>query len=174
MSFRGSQVVGGSSPRTSCSPGMMADRVGRRPALVVFAALSLVLPVSMFAFMSRGHGLLALTGAVVLALVAGGVSAVGASCAPEQFPVAGRLSGLAVATVATTIFGGLTPYAAQALIDGTGWRLVPGIMVAAVPLLSLPILWRLPETARDRSALSKEPPADRGGLEGPPTSTASS
>jgi len=150
---------------------MMADRVGRRPALVVFAALSLVLPVSMFAFMSRGHGLLALTGAVVLALVAGGVSAVGASCAPEQFPVAGRLSGLAVAT---TIFGGLTPYAAQALIDGTGWRLVPGIMVAAVPLLSLPILWRLPETAPGRSALSKEPPADRGGLEGPPTSTASS
>lgn len=150
--------------------GLMADRVGRRPTLLVFAALSLVLPVSMFAFMSRGHGVLALTGAVVLALVAGGVSAVGASSTPEQFPVAGRLSGLAVATVATTVFGGLTPYAAQALIDGTGWRLVPGIMVAAVALLSLPILWRLPETAPGRSALSEEPPTDRGVVEGPHSS----
>ncbi|MFH0173764.1 MFS transporter [Streptomyces cacaoi] len=130
--------------------GAMADRVGRRPTLVLFAVLSLVLPVSMFAFMTRGHAALALTGAVVLALVAGGVSAVGASSAPEQFPVEGRLSGLAVGTVATTIFGGLTPYLSQALIDSTGWRLVPGVMVAAVALLALPILWRLPETAPAR------------------------
>jgi MHS family proline/betaine transporter-like MFS transporter len=127
--------------------GVMADRLGRRPTLVVFGFLSLVVPVAMFAFMTGGHAVLALVGAVILALVAGGVSAVGASSAPEQFPVAGRLSGLAVATVATTIFGGLTPYASQALIDGTGWRLVPGIMVAGVALLALPVLWRLPETA---------------------------
>lgn len=130
--------------------GAMADRVGRRPTLVVFGVLSLVLPVSMFALMTRGHAVAALTGAVILALVAGGVSAVGASSAPEQFPPEGRLSGLAVATVATTIFGGLTPYLSQALIDSTGWRLVPGVMVAGVALLALPILWRLPETAPAR------------------------
>jgi len=130
--------------------GAMADRLGRRPTLVVFGILSLVLPIAMFALMTRGQSALALTGAVVLALVAGGVSAVGASSAPEQFPIAGRLSGLAVATVATTIFGGLTPYVSQALIDGTGWSLVPGVMVAVVALLALPILWRLPETAPAR------------------------
>ncbi|KPI28644.1 General substrate transporter [Actinobacteria bacterium OV320] len=134
--------------------GAMADRVGRRPTLVLFAVLSLVLPVSMFAFMTRGHAALALTGAVVLALVAVGVSAVGASSAPEQFPVEGRLSGLAVGTVATTIFGGLTPYLSQALVDSTGWRLVPGVMVAAVALLALPILWRLPETASARLVMA--------------------
>jgi MHS family proline/betaine transporter-like MFS transporter len=82
---------------------------------------------------------------------------VGASSAPEQFPTAGRLSGLAVGTVATTVFGGLTPYLSQALIDGTGWRLVPGAMVAGVALLALPILWRLPETAPARLATAEGP-----------------
>ncbi|MFJ9024026.1 hypothetical protein ACIRPU_29235 [Streptomyces sp. NPDC102259] len=43
-----------------------------------------------------------------------------ASSAPEQFPVAGRLTGPAVATVAMTIFGGLIRYLSQALIDSTG------------------------------------------------------
>lgn len=132
--------------------GALADRIGRRPTLVVFGVLALLLPVAMFALMTGGHAALALAGAVVLALVAGGVSAVGASSTPEQFPVAGRLSGLAVATVATTIFGGLTPYLSQTLIEGTGWKLVPGVMVAAVALLALPVLWRLPETAPTRLA----------------------
>ena len=137
--------------------GVVADRIGRRPTLVLFGILSLVLPVAMFALMTRGHAALALSGAVVLALVAGGVSAVGASATPEQFPVAGRLSGLAVATVATTIFGGLTPYLSQVLIDRTGLRLVPGVMVAAVALVALPILWRLPETAPARLSTPIEP-----------------
>lgn len=57
-----------------------------------------------------------------------------------------------MATVATAVFGGLTPYLSQALIDTTGWRLVPGAMVAGVALLAMPILWRLPETAPTRLA----------------------
>lgn len=52
-----------------------------------------------------------------------------------------------MATVATTVFGGLTPYLSQSLIDSTGWTLIPGVMVAGVALLALPILWHLPETA---------------------------
>ncbi|MFF3373724.1 MFS transporter [Streptomyces sp. NPDC002680] len=127
--------------------GLLADRVGRRPALLLFGGLSLVLPVAMFAFMAEGHHTQALAGAVVLALVSGGVSAVGASAAPEQFPVEARLSGLAVATVATTLFGGLTPYLSQGLTDTTGWSLVPGLMVAVVALVAVPVLWSLPETA---------------------------
>ncbi|GLY06636.1 MFS transporter [Actinoplanes sp. NBRC 101535] len=127
--------------------GWLADRFGRRPTILVFAFLSVTLPVAMFAIMNGGGHTPALAGAVVLALLAGGVSAVGASASPEQFPVAGRLSGLAVATVATTVFGGLTPYLAQLLVDTSGWRLVPGVMVAAVALATLPVLWRLPETS---------------------------
>ena len=60
-------------------------------------------------------------GAVVLALLAGAVSAVGAVATAEQFPGEGRITGLALgATMATAIFGGLTPSARN------GWSSVPG------------------------------------------------
>ncbi|MEU3933281.1 MFS transporter [Streptomyces sp. NPDC029044] len=138
--------------------GALSDRIGRRPALMLFGALSVVLPLSMFGLMSQGGFAAALTGAIVLACVAGGISAVACSAIAEQFPVAQRLSGLALgATAATAIFGGLTPYAAQALIDSTGWALVPGAMVAVIALAVVPVLRRLPETAPDARPLR---PAD--------------
>ena len=90
----------------------------------------------------------ALWAAVILASVAGAVSAVGAIATAEQFPGEGRISGLALgATTATAIFGGLTPYVAQVLTERTGWIMVPGAMIAVVAVLALPILVTLPETA---------------------------
>ncbi|MCX5380200.1 MFS transporter [Streptomyces sp. NBC_00091] len=128
--------------------GALSDRVGRRPALTLFGALAVILPPAMFGLMTQGSFAAALTGAIVLACVAGGISAVAASAIAEQFPVAQRLSGLALgATAATALFGGLTPYASQALVDSTGWALIPGALVAATALAVLPVLRRLPETA---------------------------
>ena len=66
--------------------------------------------------MAGGSPSYALLAAVILACVAGSVSAVGAIATAEQFPGEGRISGLALgATTATAIFGGLTPYVAQVL-----------------------------------------------------------
>jgi MHS family proline/betaine transporter-like MFS transporter len=127
--------------------GALSDRVGRRPVLVWLAALSIVLPLSMFALMAGGSQLQIVVGAVVLSCVAGGVSAVGAPATAEQFPGEGRLSGLALGTtVATAIFGGLTPFLAELLVKTTGWPAVPGAMIAIVALVVLPVLLTLPET----------------------------
>lgn len=127
--------------------GALADRIGRRPVLVALGLLAAVLPISLFALMARGSALPALLGAVLLAALAGGVSAVGAVATAEQFPGEGRLTGLALgATVATALFGGLTPWLAQFLLDRSGWAMVPGAMIAVVALAVLPVLWRLPET----------------------------
>jgi MHS family proline/betaine transporter-like MFS transporter len=102
----------------------------------------------MFTLMAGGSKVEALVGAVVLALVAGGVSAVGAVATAEQFRGEGRLSGLALgATCATAIFGGFTPYAAQLLIEITGWPGTPGAMIALVAVTVLPVLLLMPETA---------------------------
>lgn len=102
----------------------------------------------MFALMGRSDLGTALFGAVILACIAGGVSAVGAVTTAEQFPGEGRLSGLAFGvTTATAIFGGLAPFLAQALTKATGWAAAPGAMIAVVALLVLPIFWGLPETA---------------------------
>ncbi|PHQ60210.1 MAG: MFS transporter, partial [Sphingobium sp.] len=120
---------------------------GRRPVLIMLGLAGAVLPLPMFLLMTHGHGA-ALLGAVLLACLGGGVSAVGAVTTAEQFPGEGRLSGLAFgATTATALFGGLTPWLAHMLIERTGWTLVPGAMIALVALGVLPILLALPETA---------------------------
>ncbi|MGZ8306533.1 MAG: MFS transporter, partial [Allosphingosinicella sp.] len=53
--------------------GLLSDRVGRKPVLLALAGLSALLPVLMFSQMASGSTGQALIGAVVLALVAGGV-----------------------------------------------------------------------------------------------------
>ncbi len=144
--------------------GMLADRVGRRPVLLFLAGGSVLLPMAMFLLMMQGTVGMALAGAVVLACLGGAVSAVGAVTTAEQFPGEGRLSGLAFgATMATALFGGLTPWLAHMLIERTGWALVPGAMIALVGLCVLPVLWALPETAPPvlRSRKTADPSPDR-------------
>ena len=94
----------------------------------------------------------ALLGAVVRALVAGGDSAVGAIATGEQFTEESRASGLGLGyTVATVIFGGLTPWAAQWLLDRTGMPEIPGIMIAVVAVAVLPVFVFMRETAPRRA-----------------------
>ena len=146
--------------------GALSDRVGRKPVLIGLGVAGMLLPLSMFGLMAGGGGLPIAAGAIVLACLAGGVSAVGAPATAEQFPGEGRLSGLALGvTVATAIFGGLTPFLAELLVRLTGWTALPGAMIAAVALVVMPVLLTMPETqprlarvhAREQAAKSDVP-----------------
>jgi MHS family proline/betaine transporter-like MFS transporter len=93
-----------------------------------------------------------------LAGVAGGVSAVGAVATAEQLAGEARLTGLALgATMATALFGGLTPWLAQWLIERTGWAIAPGAMIALVALCVLPVFLRIRETAPLAQSRSSRP-----------------
>ena len=127
--------------------GYLSDRVGRKPVLLAVTGMSIVLPMLMFSLIATGSIGVALFAAVVLALVAGAMSAVGAVATAEQFSGEARVSGLALgATGATAIFGGLTPYLAQVLIDDTGRHEIPGFMIALVALCVLPVFLTMRET----------------------------
>ncbi|GAA3220123.1 MFS transporter [Actinocorallia longicatena] len=129
--------------------GLLSDRIGRRPTLIGLTVFFVLVPLSMFAFMAAGTTFHAVTGALVLGAGAGAFSAAAAATVPEQFATAGRLSGLALGyTLATAAFGGLAPYVAEQMISLTGWELFPGLLVLLVAVAILPILWKLPETAR--------------------------
>lgn len=131
--------------------GWLSDRYGRRATLLVLAVAAVVLPVPTFTAASQSTVGAAVAAAVVLACLAGSLSAIGASAIPEQFDVRGRLTALAIGgTVATTIFGGIAPYAVQTLTESTGWPLVPGLLIAAVALAAIPAIRRGPETAAPR------------------------
>lgn len=127
--------------------GALSDRIGRRPVLIALAALSALLPLTMFSVMAGGSTVAIGLAAVVLACLAGGVSAVAAPATAEQFPGEGRLSGLALGvTMATAFFGGATPLLAELLVRHTGWSSAPGAMIAVVAILVLPVMWTLRET----------------------------
>jgi MFS transporter, MHS family, proline/betaine transporter len=140
--------------------GSWSDRSGRRPVLLALCAASTVLPMTMFALMASGSPARALLGALILAAVAGGVSAVGAVATAEQFRGEARITGLALgATMATAVFGGLTPWAAQLLVGRTGWAMAPGAMIAIVALCVLPVFLTMRETApQSRSNLPRPTP----------------
>ena len=128
--------------------GALSDRVGRMPVLAGLSIANMLLPITMFSLMASGSHGNALAGALVLAALAGGVSAVGAVATAEQFPGEGRVTGLALgATGATAIFGGLTPFLAQYLVQRTGLAIAPGVMIAAVSLAVLPLFLTMKETA---------------------------
>ena len=133
--------------------GALSDRFGRKPVLLILGVASAVLPISLFAMMASASPGQALVGAIVLACVAGGVSAVGAVATGEQFHGEGRLTGLALgATGATALFGGLTPYLAQRLVENTDSAIAPGVMIAIVALCVLPVFLTMRETAPARQS----------------------
>ena len=108
--------------------------------------------------MASGSQGRALAGALILSAVAGGVSAVGAVATAEQFRGEARITGLALgATMATAIFGGLTPWFAQWLVERTGWNMAPGAMIALVAVFVLPVFWTMRETAPIAHARSSLP-----------------
>lgn len=128
--------------------GWLSDRYGRRFTLLTLAVGAAVLPIPVFAAATQTHVGVALAAVVILACLAGGLSAVGASAIPEQFEVRGRLTALAIGgTVATTVFGGIAPYTVQALTESTGWVLMPGVVIAAVAIAAIPAIRRGPETS---------------------------
>lgn len=138
--------------------GWWSDRLGRRPVLLVLAACSVLLPVLMFAMMASGSEWRALAGALVLAIIAGGVSAVGAVATAEQFQGEARITGLALgATMATAFFGGITPFAAELVVQETGQVVAPGAMIGLVALCVLPIFAAMRETAPLSQAASSLP-----------------
>jgi MFS transporter, MHS family, proline/betaine transporter len=66
--------------------GALSDRLGRKPVLIFLGVCSAILPITLFHLMAGGSQSYALFGAVILACVAGAVSAVGAIATAEQFP----------------------------------------------------------------------------------------
>lgn len=129
--------------------GWWADVSGRRRSLVLTGLALVVGSVPLFALLAGDGAGQQLLAAIGLSLGAAAWCSISASAIPEQFRTSDRFSGLAVGyNIATAIFGGLTPLLATLLIRATGWDPAAGLMLAGVALLVLPVVLRLPETAR--------------------------
>jgi MFS transporter, MHS family, proline/betaine transporter len=151
--------------------GIWSDRTGRRPLLIGFTLALIVSTPLLFALMSVQSTVAAFAGVVLIAIPAAAITSVSASAMPEQFAAPGRFSGLAIGfNVSTSIFGGFTPLIATGLIQLTGWKPAPGVYLAVVCLVLLPLVRKTRETAGeplyDTVAEMREAGIDPGGKGG--------
>ena len=111
--------------------GMLSDRIGRRPVLMLAALLYLVLPYPLLGWVIAEPGLprLLVMQVTLCSAIAVGFGAISTALA-EQFPVRQRSTGLALAyNLAVMLFGGFAQLIVTWLIAVTGTPLAPSYYV---------------------------------------------
>jgi MFS family permease len=111
--------------------GMLSDRIGRRPVLMLAALLYFVLPYPLLGWVIAEPGLprLLVMQVALCSAIAVGFGAISTALA-EQFPVRQRSTGLALAyNLAVMLFGGFAQLIVTWLIAVTGTPLAPSYYV---------------------------------------------
>lgn len=127
--------------------GGIADRVGRKPMLIVGSIAIALVSIPAFHLLTEKT----LTSAILAqALVALGLSIYGGGSYAffmEVFPTSIRLTGSAVSYNASyAIFGGTGPFVGAYLVHATGSSASPAYYLLAVAVVALLVATRVPET----------------------------
>ena len=129
--------------------GALSDRVGRRPLLILFAVLMLASAYPALAWLAAAPDagrMLAVE--LWLALVYAGYNGAMVVALTEVVPAQVRTAGFSLAySLATALFGGMTPAASQFLIKLTADKAAPGLWLTAAAALSLIAALALPASA---------------------------
>ena len=133
-----------------------SDRFGRKPVLLASSLLFLFCSYPAFSLLVPGSFYPALAIQLLLVAVLSLNDSTFATYFVESVPAAMRFSGFALAfNVGVAVFSGTTPLLSTWLIQTTGDKFTPAFIMMAIAALSLPALWRAPETAPRRSELLK-------------------
>lgn len=131
--------------------GLIGDKVGRKPMLIVGAAALAVLAIPCFMLVTSGSLALAIAGQLIfvipLCIYGGGAY----TFFVEIFTTRTRFTSAAISyNVAYAIFGGSAPFIGTALVAQTGVSAAPGYYMAAAALIVflLLTLTKVPETHR--------------------------
>jgi MFS transporter, MHS family, proline/betaine transporter len=128
--------------------GMLSDRIGRRPQLMISCVGFALLGYPFFLLGSSGRA----SEAFLAQLLMVALLSLYAGCCPaayaELFPTRVRYTALSIGyNVAVAIFGGFAPFIATWLIKQTGDPLAPAFYVIAAAVITLAVLARIRETA---------------------------
>ncbi len=129
--------------------GMVSDRAGRKPLLLLSCAAFVVLPIPLWLVIlgKPAFGTLVLI-QIVFAAAISLFSGAGPAAISEMFATMGRSTWMTPAyALAVAIFGGFAPFIATWLISATGSPLSPAFYVIAAAIISFIVIWRMPETA---------------------------
>lgn len=130
--------------------GLVSDRIGRRPTMIMGAGLSALVAVPAFLLASSGSLATAAMGQSLLAAALGLFFGPVGIVFLELFPTRNRYSGAAIGyNAAYLIFGGTAPLFCTYLVDATGSLLAPAIYVTVLATCVFLVALRLPESYKD-------------------------
>jgi MFS transporter, MHS family, citrate/tricarballylate:H+ symporter len=125
--------------------GALSDRVGRRPILVAFAALTIVssYPALLWLVAAPTLGKMLLV-ELWLSFLYGGYNGAMVVALTEVMPVNVRTAGFSLAySLATALFGGFTPAISTWLIHVSGDNAAPGVWMSGAAACGLMGVWAL-------------------------------
>jgi metabolite-proton symporter len=118
--------------------GLAADRIGRKPAFLVGAAIAVAWAFPLFMLVDTRSVPLIVLGLAVITVANAVLAGVQPALITEMFPVRLRYSGASISyTVASILGGGLTPPLATALYARFGTSTAVSALIAVVSVISL-------------------------------------
>jgi len=127
--------------------GLMSDKFGRRPFVIIGSIALLVLAVPCFMLINSGVMGLIFAGLLLLAVILNSFTGVMASTLPAMFPTHIRYSALASAFNISVLVAGLTPTVAAWLVEATSNLYMPAYYLMVVALIGLVTGLTMKETA---------------------------
>jgi MFS family permease len=142
-------ATGGSIIVGALIGGVICDRFGRRPTMIVSRVLVIALQIPAFLFLIHEKSIVSLVlSIVVIGLVAGPGVIAALTTMAEVFPPEIRGAGISLAYALTvTIFGSTTQFVVAWLIGLTGSPLAPAVYVMVTSAISIGAMAMLRETA---------------------------
>jgi MHS family citrate/tricarballylate:H+ symporter-like MFS transporter len=119
--------------------GALSDRIGRRPVLLLFSALTLLTayPVLLWLVAAPSFGTM-LAALLWLSFLYGSYNGAMVVALTDIVPPEVRTAGFSLAyALATALFGGFTPLVSTSLIAATGDKAAPGLWMAFAGLMGL-------------------------------------
>lgn len=134
--------------------GHLSDRIGRRPLLMISCIAFVALPYLLLSLMlAEGTLAIAMACQLLLAFSIACFSGPGPAAIAEIFRTRSRTAGMSIAySLAVAIFGGFAPFIATWLIARTGNPVAPAWYVIGAAVITLAVVWRMPDTARQPMA----------------------
>jgi MHS family proline/betaine transporter-like MFS transporter len=128
--------------------GILSDRFGRKPVLILSALGCLVLAYPLFSLLDQGDPNLIQAGQLCFAVLIGLFIGAGPAAMVELFSLKARCSALSIGyNICLAIFGGTSPMVATYLIEATHDNLAPAYYIMAVAAISLVTILGMKETA---------------------------
>ncbi|VVD79767.1 Proline/betaine transporter [Pandoraea eparura] len=130
--------------------GLLSDRIGRKPVMGTSMALYVLTIYPLFLWLVAGPSLPRLLGVeVVFAVLMAAALGPASTALAELFPAQVRATGLSISyNLATTLFGGFSPFLVTWLISATGDKMMPAYFVTAAMIVGLVALWPMPDMTR--------------------------